>query len=333
MEGENEWGQRSSLRTLNIQLKQQRIGPPTQSVGLSTIVPYTLPSPNQYGGASCLYMSSTGIMEILLNQKKGDDSPQSEGATDLSERFLMNQAAGYRLGNWRTDTILVFDRDGAAALNRDYRYTMGWYKKVNGRTLAAESDEPNATYGTSYNWIGELSGEVMRDRMALPRVNRTILHSDTEGNQWNVAEFDNRDIEKIIEALGEGHPVQLVYNHFGYWHAVIVLAYAEEDFAETDEESCPFIQRYMTEMADEPVQQRSIAKLRRAISEDGGCQKEGVFYVRDSIYQGSEDVEGIYDFDLSQTGDEAPYAKKVMKRSANWVKYLGNHAVEVSLRD
>ena len=42
----------------------------------------------------------------------------------------MNAARSHDIPDWRTDTIYLFNLENGALLNRDYRFTKGWYKRV-----------------------------------------------------------------------------------------------------------------------------------------------------------------------------------------------------------
>ena len=141
-------------------------------------------------------------------------------------------------------------------------------------------------------------------------------------------------------------PVLVIYNHFGYWHAVYVMGFDDE----ADSEHCSFVERsrkhYVTSVenirkeldnttdpyAREKLEKR-LAKAERTTSameaawqRGGGCAGKGVFYVRDSIY---EDQDGpVYDYDPSRRGDEAPYSSSVILHEYEWLKYLSNHVVQ-----
>ena len=54
----------------------------------------------------------------------------------------------------------------------------------------------------------------------------------------------------------------------------------------------------------------------------GGCLDKGIFYVRDSIYDG-EDDEPYYVYDGIPI--QIKYSKRIIERTYNWVLYLANH--------
>ena len=59
------------------------------------------------------------------------------------------------------------------------------------------------------------------------------------------------------------------------------------------------------------------------MQELGGCLDKGIFYVRDSIYDGGPD-EPIYNEDLP-----IKYSKRLIERTYNWVLYLANHGYAI----
>ena len=56
----------------------------------------------------------------------------------------------------------------------------------------------------------------------------------------------------------------------------------------------------------------------------------GIFYVRDSIYDGGTE-EKTYVYSTSPSYSDK-YSKRIIKRSYDWVKYLGNHAYTIHRR-
>ena len=68
-------------------------------------------------------------------------------------------------------------------------------------------------------------------------------------------------------------------------------------------------------------------KVVTAMQNQNGCREKGVFLIRDSIYQGPNDL--MYDYNPNFTEDNAPYSKRIVIKSYDWLKYLGNHAYSV----
>ena len=92
------------------------------------LMEYVMASPNQFDAGTCLFMSSTGAMEILMNQHRDMSQVDYMGDTDLSERFLMN-ASDYvpreDLDYTITDVTETYNYFGGSLLSRDYPFTAG----------------------------------------------------------------------------------------------------------------------------------------------------------------------------------------------------------------
>lgn len=322
--------------------------------GFNELVPYVLPSPDQNEAGSCLYMALTGSAEWWLARRNPYASRAPDGPIDLSERYIMNLAGleedSNGVDNWKTDSIYVFNRHHRAALNREYRYTKGWY--IWTEDGYEHQGDKVGSYGTSYNWINELDTyDLDTWGQPLPHFERDVLYADPESNQWNVGIGDGSWIRKIKTALQTRKaPVIVVYNHYGYWHAVLVVGF--DDNASSRE--CPFVEGNRKYMVDRPIELRNKAqqsddlveqkrlialakkmeetseKIENAYEEQGGCHSRGVFYVRDSIY--ADASEALYDYDLNTKGEEEHYSKRIILREYDWVRYLSNHAVAIYIK-
>lgn len=307
-----------------------------------SLLPFVLASPNQEDAGSCLYMATTGAMELLMNQSANNQNLNYDGEADLSERFLMNvtipSSPNYR--NWRTDTILIYNNLEGALLNRDYRYTKGWFKHNNqGNVIRSVEGAAGASYGASYNWIDELNGnsDLKSKLVKIPSVNREIIYEDPKGDQWNVGGMSTDTILKIKEAMKRNNgPAILLYNHYGYWHAILLVGYDDQKAID----GCSFVNSFVSQMGEtikelvassDPSKLKQaekyktyLAQIEKAKSEQGGCSSKGVFYIRDSIYNGVSEPK--YDYDLNKVGEETLYSKRIIEKSYDFVKYLGNHA-------
>ncbi len=315
------------------------ITPPSQE-SYNLMNPYVMASPNQLGAGSCLYMAVTGAMEIILNQNlESLSGVKPEGDTDLSERYLMNVHKKYlgHLSYSLTDVVQLFNIENGALRNRDYRFTKGWYKKINGSSVPANPNSSGATYGVSYNWVDGYTGQGYEsDLIPTPYVTRSLIYKDPAQNKWNVGILKRDAITKVKKALKENDsPIVAVYNHMGYWHAVLILGYDDQK----NSRGCPFVKSWQSRIASKAstyenssdpgkqnlakIYRKYLARIKKRIKEDGGCSRKGVFYVRDSIYQGPSYPK--YDYDPTRTGEEEPYSKKIVEKSYNWLTYLGNH--------
>jgi hypothetical protein len=157
-----------------------------------------------------------------------------------------------------------------------------------------------------------------------------VLFADPESNPWNVGVAPANLAQTIRNYLDRyNSPVLLIYNHGGYWHAVGI--YGHDPHAETE---CQFVEDSIKYFSEHPAELRKKAaatederersnllfradkleltgrRTKAAYSSIGGCNKRGVFYVRDSVY--SDPSEALYDYDPSQTGEERNYSKRIV---------------------
>ena len=65
-------------------------------------------------------------------------------------------------------------------------------------------------------------------------------------------------------------------------------------------------------------------KIENHMANIGDCTSEGVFYVRDSIYEGGSDA---VSYDYGRFSEK--YSERIVERTYNWVKFLGNHAYAI----
>ena len=325
--------------------------------GFNTMLPFVLPAPDQLEAGSCLYMSLTGIAEWWLAKLYPWRSRRPDGPIDLSERYMMNIAGleenGNGVENWKTDSIFLLNQSGISVLNRSYRFTKGWYKDspTGSMYIPAAPNSEGASYGAGYNWINQLDS-LNPIPVSLPKFEREVLFADPASNQWNTGVMPHDIVDRVKDALRRRNaPVQIIYNHYGYWHAVHIVGFDDE----LDTENCPFVStahQYLGEKATEYAEQAEreldpqrraklerraaayrayVSQITRAMSAQNGCAQKGVFYVRDSIY--GHEGEGEYDYDTSTTGDEGFYSRRIIFREYGWLQYFANHAIQIYIAE
>lgn len=330
----------------------QRLLPrPTEALGgFNQMLPYIMPSPDQDEAGSCLYMAITGITEWWTAKLHPEMSRQSDGPSDFSERYIMNVAGieedDTSLADWRTDSVYLFNKNGHQTMrNVDYRFTKGWYlgESYSDKLSPVAEGTPDASYGTLYNWIDQRPQNATF--VALPEMKRDVVFADPAHNQWNIGVAPADIVTQVKQLLTtRKSPVLVVYNHNGYWHAVFLVGYNDD----MDNNKCAYTERFRTRIkdradelqrsADEATDQavkdaytiraqrarEAQTKIETAYAAGGGCtSRKGGFYIRDSIYP--DDGGAIYDYDLTRTGDEAPYAKRVVFKEYDWLRYFANH--------
>jgi len=336
-------------------VKSFAISPPegAKLPGFSELTDYILAAPDQEDAGTCLYMSLTGILEWWTARLNPSMSRALNGAVDLSERFTVNAASrpAHRTGvrNWRTDSIEIFNSLGHAATNRSYPFAKGYFRQSsNGSYVGAVPSEPGALFGTLFNWVNHVSTANL-ERVPLPRFKREVLFEDPRGDAWNVG-VAPPDLAALVRLKLETRkaPVHVIYNHYGYWHAVVVVGFDDEG----DSKNCSFVEGFRKYMKERPLELREKAadetlpaprrqqmlaqaraqentsrRIEAAWANGGGCSGKGTFYVRDSIY--GSDEEPVYDYASSLPAARGHYSKRLVSLEYDWIKYLANHAVQI----
>ncbi len=320
--------------------------------GFTELLPFVTRSPDQIDTGSCLYMSLTGNAEWWLARLNPGVERRENGSLDLSERHLMLSAGQNRntgIINWRTDSIYHLNamKDGVA-LNRNFPFTKGWFYHDEYRGYqAASPGAAGAEYGPLYNWVEERPAA--KELAQLPKFRREVIFADPELNQWSTGVMPSNIAEQIKAAIVRNKaPVHVIYNHYGYWHATLIVGF--DDQREND--NCAFVRGYIDHTAKrvleltealkkaKPADRESLQfqlrkagedsqKIKTAYARGGGCRSKGVFFVRDSMYP--DPAEPIYDYDPRKRGEESPYSKPVVLLEYDWMRYMGNHAVQILL--
>lgn len=292
---------------------------------------WVLPSPNQFDAGSCLFMANTGAMEVLLNQQQQPDEVVSQGPTDLSERFLMN-ASGYVSDDvmqyTMTDLTYTYGWHGGALLNSDYGFAAGYVREnLQGNLEECSSSDAGAEFSCRLSWVNQLPDGWEDMLVPTPSTERTTLFLDPDLEQssiWKVGLMPGDIVDRIKHELRTKQaPVVIIYNHYLYWHSAVIVGYDDT----VDSDGCPMVESSMSYFESEDHESYSDT-IQEHMDRLGGCTDHGVFYVRDSIYEGDPDVEGMYSYSDTYNYSE-PYAARIIEHSYNWVTYLANHAYTV----
>jgi hypothetical protein len=243
----------------------------------------------------------------------------------------------------------LFNQAGGTLLNKDYRFTKGLFTTdAEGNYITAQQGQNGAEYGAQFNWIDFRKSVSRVPLVPLPKFQREVLFADPESNQWNTGVMPEGMVERIKKALqSRKAPVHVIYNHYGYWHATMIVGFNDAQ----DNQNCKFVREFLSYMPAQALERRkqaeasqnpeekerllkSAAKFERmgkqaeaAFVKNGGCQKKGAFYVRDSIYG---DTQGpIYDYDFSRKGEESPYVKSTVLLEYDWIRTMANHVTQI----
>lgn len=280
--------------------------------------PFVLASPNQIDAGSCVFMANTGAMEILMNQHVAAEARIYKGDTDLSERYLMNVIDHVNVRSSITDLVNCYRDAPGSLLDRDYGFIVG-----HGSYDASGNWHPGTTGSLSAqaNWIDGLPANWRDLLVPTPGADRTMLYRSPRGDNgiWDVGLMNDDMVERIKFEIRTKHaPVIVVYNHYNYWHSVIIVGY--DDNMEVG--NCPFVMDSVDYFAGSGDNSAAATKIRSQIAAAGGCSPSGAFYVRDSIYDGGTDLP-TYNYG---EGYSDRYSKRVILHEYDWVKYLCNHA-------
>lgn len=303
--------------------------------GYNNLLPYVTPSPDQEDAHSCMLMSLTGIAEFWLNRyhSKTEFVPNSD--LDLSERWWMNLSYSdkhvEKAKYWYSDAIYLFNSTDAAR-NRDYPLTKGWHTEVDFVATPAKPTDANAVYSVRYSWFSEVD-KVTAPLVKLPRFARKVILKDKDKDPWAIGIAPADITDKVIQAMRKYQaPVQVIYNHNGVWHSVVVVGFDEN----MPTYGCPFIKETFKKMDNEiqvskeenepgrvAMFNKYKSELEKSFKKNGGCNPKGMFYVRDSFY--SDPTEPMYVYDPSNPSMTRPHSKRVVLREFDWMRNLASH--------
>jgi hypothetical protein len=307
---------------------------PTDFLAADSIADLALASPNQFDGASCIFMAHAGAVEMLMNQRAPRDGDGDIlaylGDRDLSERYLMN---AYDHAPWSTspyfltDLVYVYNAFGGSLLSAEYPFTAGYvHEDANGVKTPSDSDDPDAYFSCYYNWFDDLPTDWQQNLTPTPQAERTLLFVDPARNEdsfWNVGIVGPEVVDRIkYELRTKNAPVVVVYNHWLYWHADVIVGY--DDRVDNSADPCPMVDDTLEYFAEQGAT-AYVNKVENHQADLGGCTTQGVFYVRDSIYDG-DSAEPMYTY---TSGFSERYSKRIITRTYNWVTYLANHVYTI----
>jgi hypothetical protein len=166
------------------------------------LLDYVQPAPDQGETRTCLFVASTGAMELIANRKHHIKQPKAWGTYDLAESFLIH-APFHGPGNMYERTVLKFNHGfGIRAIDWPFE---AWQD-------------------------GEINHEVWswQDFTALPQVKLPALETINlftyRKHATNI--LNHQHIEQIKQALWEHRsPVLINYVDDGYWHVALIVGY------------------------------------------------------------------------------------------------------------
>lgn len=174
------------------------------------LLKYVQAAPDQGEAVTCLFMASTGAMELFLNRKDNIRNPKVGGKNDLSESFLIwqpdywdNETSGQHF----IEGAVVKFNHGEAVHNKHWPFS-AFYED------GTDSLEP---------W-NKHPDFVTLPRMQVPKLKTELLFS--RGKKYATHVLSTEDITTVKRALVEQQtPVIINYNDDGFWHVVLIVGY------------------------------------------------------------------------------------------------------------
>lgn len=164
-------------------------------------------APDQADTKTCLYVASTGAIELLANKKNGVRNPGPGDKYDLSESFTINAPVHTKGKYWWETPVRKYNRGFGIHIS-DWPF------------------EPwNGTDVSNVPWNN-------RPWQNLPKVqvpNVDTIPLFVFGNKWSTNVLNSSHVEKIKDALVKYEsPVMINYNDMGYWHVILIVGYDDE---------------------------------------------------------------------------------------------------------
>ena len=188
-----------------------------------SLLEFVQEAPDQGDVASCLYMATTGSIELLLNQKYGIRYPKKGDLFDISERFTMN----YKVRN-----------SGSWHLTALPRLNKGWAISENNLPFTAwtEAGDVNRSMWRRPSDFYDL------DKMKINHTFKAKKLFVRGKNRHSKYVVKPQDITAIKRALVNNNaPVIVNYNHNRWWHVINIVGYddnAKGECTHTPEVQC-----------------------------------------------------------------------------------------------
>lgn len=185
------------------------------------LLDYVQAAPDQGETNTCLFVASTGAMELIANKENGIKNPKPYGRYDLSESFVI----------WAQDTVTKsFFETPVLRFNNGYGvHVKDWpYEAWN-------SHQINQTVWNRHPNLANLP------KIALPQV-ETIKLFQYGKNRWATYVLNDEHIEQIKQALWKyKSPIIVNYNDNYYWHVILIVGYDDNipgECYDTDPKEC-----------------------------------------------------------------------------------------------
>jgi hypothetical protein len=178
-------------------------------VRYTELLDFVQEAPDQADSATCLFVSSTGAMELIANKKEGIRNPRPGDKFDLAEPFLIQAPTYNSKGKYFWEIPL-------------HKFNKGNF----GIHISDWAFEPWDGTDTSDNpWS-------YRDWSAMPKVKLPEIETIplfVIGTKWSTNVLKESHVQLIKESLVKYQaPVLINYNDTGYWHVILIVGYDDE---------------------------------------------------------------------------------------------------------
>lgn len=190
----------------------------------TNLLPYVQEAPDQGKTGACLFMASTGAMELLLNRLNGVENPQIGGEYDLSENYLINAPRTVPSSKSFFERP-IYRFKGEAVHNSEWPFE------------AWNGEEPNRDV-----WVSRDTTEMKK--IEVPDLETRRLFN--MGDRYATDVLKAEHIERVKEALKKWNsPILINYKDNKYWHVILIVGFddeAEGECYQISEEDCQISQ-------------------------------------------------------------------------------------------
>ena len=186
------------------------------------LLDYVQPAPHQGKTGTCLYVASTGAMELLANKLHDIRNPERFGPFDLSEPFLIHAPRKTPAGkSFFEAPVYKFNKSGFGIGAHEWLFLASLDGRVN----------MSAWENQDYSRMTQIK---------VPKI-ETIKLFDME-DRWATDVLGPGHIKQMKEALVKYEsPILINYKDNKYWHVILVVGYddrVEGDCYQTEEAEC-----------------------------------------------------------------------------------------------
>lgn len=184
------------------------------------LLDYVQEAPDQGDTNTCLFVASTGAIELIANKEAGIKNPQPYGPYDLAESFTIN-APNTVVKSFFETPVLKYN-NGFGIHIKDWSFE-AWRGYAN-----------NASVWNRHPQMSTLP------KVNVPQVETIKLFQ--YGNRWSTYVLNDTHVEQIKEALWtHKSPVIINYNDEDYWHVILIVGYDDNlpgECYDTDPKEC-----------------------------------------------------------------------------------------------